>query len=256
MRISIVTICLNNEKDIRRTVESVINQTYPNVEFIVIDGKSSDNTLNIVHEYRDKIKKILSEPDQNLYDAINKGIKLSTGDVVGLIHAGDYLYNNQIIEKIVSCFLSFDIEILFGHSKIVNPIGKVVRINKSPQFKKILVEKGWMPSHQSIYVRRELFEKYGYYRTDFGGMADYEWFLRMFYFSQPKIKRLDEFILYFSTGGRSTKSYSSKLKKSHFNTVKKSWAVNGYPPPKGIVLKMWLRRPMQFFLAWKEQFKL
>jgi glycosyltransferase len=250
MKISIITICFNNEKDIRPTIESVASQTYENIEHIIVDGKSSDKTLDIVKEYENKISTIISEPDKNLYDAINKGIKNATGDVVGLIHAGDRLYDNQVIEKIAVHFNNNNIEILYGHSKIVDNNDKPVRINKSPEYKRSNVSNGWMASHQSIYVRRELFEKLGYYRIDLGGAGDYEWFIRYFYASKLKIKRMDEFIVRFAMGGMSTKSYSSKLKASHKELTKKCWTLNNIKPPLGIVYRKWLRKPQQFILAW------
>jgi glycosyltransferase len=249
-KISIITICFNNEKDIRATIESVINQTYYNIEYIVVDGASTDNSLKIIKEYENRISKFISEPDNGMYDAINKGIKMASGTIIGLIHAGDSLYNTLVIEKIASHFIQNDIDISYGHSKIVNQKDKPVRINKSPEFNRSLIRLGWMPSHQSIYLRKKLFEKLGYYRTDLGGIGDYEWFIRYFYLNDLQIKRLDEFIVKFSLGGRSTKNYSNKLKKSSKEITKDCWRLNDLNPPWGIVYKKWIRKPQQFILAW------
>ena len=249
MKISIITICYNNEKDIRSTIESVISQTYSNIEYIIIDGASKDKTLDIANEYQENISKIISEPDKGLYDAINKGIKAATGDIVGLIHAGDCLHDNNVIEKIVNNFQTNNIDISYGNSKIVNDKNRPVRINISPEFKRSLVKKGWMPSHQSIYVRRELFDKYGYYNLDLHPSSDYEWFLRYFYFNTPRIKRLNEFIIRFSMGGISTKSYTSRLKTESKNQIKECWILNGENPPRGIVYFKLIRKIQQFLLA-------
>jgi glycosyltransferase len=249
MNISIITICRNNERDIRPTLESVVNQTYSNIEYIIVDGASTDNTLSIVNEYQNKIAKIISEPDKGLYDAINKGIKAATGDIVGLIHAGDRLYDNEVIAKIARHFEENDIDISYGNSKIVNEKGLAVRINKSPEYKRNIARWGWMPSHQSIYAKRELFERYGYYNLDLHPSSDYEWFLRYFYFNQLKIKRLDEYIICFSMGGTSTKSYTSRLRSSSKNQIKDCWIVNGKQPPKGIVYYKLIRKIKQFVLA-------
>jgi glycosyltransferase len=230
MKISIITICLNNEVDIRPTLESVVNQTYNNIEYIIVDGASRDGTLTIVNEYRDKITQIISEPDKGLYDAINKGIRAVTGDVVGLIHAGDRLYSNNIIAKIAKCFENNDIEALYGHSKMINnKTDRVMRINICPQFKKSLFKRGWLPSHQSFYAKKELFQKYGYYNLKYKIAADYELLLRFLYFNNVKVLLLDEFILKFSYGGTSTKNL-----KNIFNSNKeciKAWKENGRTVP-------------------------
>ena len=252
MKISIITICFNNSKDIRPTLESVVNQTYDNIEYIIVDGASKDNTLEIVNEYKSKISKIISEPDKGLYDAINKGIKAATGDIVGLIHAGDRLYDNNVITKIVEFYKNNpDVEMSYGHSKIVNAEDKVKRVNISPEFSPRLVKWGWMPSHQSIYAKREVFKKYGVYRLDLGGSADYEFVVRYFYKYRINItiRRIDEFIVKFSLGGQSTSNYRKKLSKKHKNTIKHCWYLNDMKPPIGIVYRQWLRKIKQYLLA-------
>lgn len=250
MKISIITICFNNELDIRPTLESVVNQTYNNIEYIIVDGASKDKTLEIIKSYGSKISKLISEQDKGIYDAINKGIIAATGEVIGLIHAGDRLHDDSVIEKIVNHFEDNIIDISYGNSKIVNADEKSIRINKSPEFKRSLVRRGWMPSHQSIYIRRNLFEKFGYYRTDIGGIGDYELFIRYFYTHNPIVKKLDAFIVKFSLGGISTRSYSEKLQKTYRSITKKCWELNGLKPPLGIVYLKLLRKPQQFIRAW------
>ncbi|HHX68487.1 MAG TPA: glycosyltransferase [Gallicola sp.] len=249
MKVSIVTICYNNELDIRHTIESVINQTYHNIEYIIVDGNSKDSTLNIVNEYSGHISKIISEPDNGLYDAINKGIKIATGDIVGLIHAGDQLFDYEVVSKIATHFANNDIDISYGNSVIVNGRGKVKRVNKSPEFKKSLINRGWMPSHQSIYVRRELFDKFGYYRVDIGYASDYEWFLRYFLSNDAKIELLDEFILRFTLGGISSSNYSKMLKKDYKNQINNCWILNDLTPPIGLIYLKWLQKPKQYIRA-------
>jgi glycosyltransferase len=250
MKISIITICFNNETDIRPTLESVVNQTYPDIEYIIVDGASTDRTLEIIKNFQFSTFnfQLISEPDRGLYDAINKGIKAATGDVVGLIHAGDRLHDNDVIAKIAKHFEENDIDISYGNSKIVNNKGRVVRINKSPEYKHSLARWGWMPSHQSIYVRRELFEKYGYYNLALHPSSDYEWFLRYFYFNRLKIKRLDEYIIKFSMGGTSTQSYTSRLRSDSKKQIKECWTINGENPPLGIVYLKLIRKIKQFIL--------
>lgn len=248
IKISIVTICLNNVNSIRATVESVINQSYTNIEYIIVDGGSIDGTMNELTTYRNKISQIISEPDEGLYDAINKGLKLASGDVVGLIHAGDRLFNNQIIEKIAHHFMNNDIDVMYGNSVLVNKKDKPVRINKSPEYQRSLVTRGWMPSHQSIYIRRPLLNQFGYYNLDLHPSSDYEFFLRYFYFNKLRIKSLNAFVLRFAIGGRSTKKYINNLRaqKQH----KACWRVNGVEPPLFLVPMKLLRKPIQFIRAY------
>ena len=248
LKISIITICFNNESDIRATIESVVGQSYKNIEYIVIDGQSSDNTMKIVNEYTDDIDTIISEPDKGMYDAINKGIKQSTGDVFGLIHAGDRLFDEQVIARIADHFKTHEIDGMYGHSVLVNQDDDPVRVNKSPTFRKSLFKAGWMPSHQSVYLRREIIESLGYYRTDLGGSGDYEFVLRYFYFNSLNIKRLDNFILRFAMGGRSTSNYSKTLWNSQKRHIH-AWKLQGAEPPFYFVPLKLLRKVKQFYLA-------
>lgn len=251
MKISIITICYNNERDIRQTLESVVNQTYQDIEYIVVDGASTDGSMRIINEYKDKICRIISEPDNGMYEALNKGFRASTGDVVGMIHAGDRLYDHLVVEKIARYYESNDVDVTYGHSKLVDGNDVPRRINRSPKYSRNLVRRGWMPSHQSIYCRRELFEKYGYYRCDLGGGGDYEWFVRYFYrySDQIKIQLIDNYIVRFSLGGQSTKNVWSKLSKKHFDYVGNCWKLNGLNPPYLIVWMMFCRKIPQYFLA-------
>ena len=247
LKISIITICYNNADVIRRTVESVTGQDYPDIEYIVVDGKSTDGSLDIIREYEDRIATLVSEPDRNLYDAINKGMKLATGDVVGLIHAGDRLFNSHVAGKIADHFRQHEIDVMYGHSLLVNDRDVPIRVNKSPQYRRSLVRRGWMPSHQSIYIRRDLLERIGYYNLDLHPSSDYEFFLRYFYFNRLRIKRLDEFILRFSMGGISTRNYLNNLRSQEQQM--QGWILNGEHPPFYLVTLKLARKPRQFILA-------
>lgn len=252
-KISIITISYNNEIDIRPTIESVINQTYDNIEYIIVDGKSSDGTLNIIEEYKSKISRIISESDKNLYDAINKGIKLASGEIVGLIHAGDRLFDNMVISKIANHFNSYNIDGLYGHSYIVDKNDKPVRVNKSPEFKRSLFKVGWMPSHQSIYLKKHIIEKNGYYNLDLHPMSDYEFVLRHFYFNDIKVKLLDQFIIKFAMGGISTKNYWHNIRTQKKQLI--CWKVNGETPPFYLIPLKLLRKVKQFYLAYIFKFR-
>jgi len=248
-KVSIITICYNNVQDIRPTIESVVNQTYENIEYIVVDGRSTDGSMEIINEYESEIDTLISEPDENLYDAINKGIRVATGDVVGLIHAGDRLFDSQIVGKIAAHFAENEIDAMYGNSILVNSSDKPVRVNKSPEFDRKLFKIGWMPSHQSIYIRRDTLDMEKLYRLDIGGSADYEFVLRHFYFREMKVKKLDEFIIRFAIGGRSTRAANYlkifKVQRTHI----KCWKLNGTNPPLYMVPLKLLRKVNQFALA-------
>lgn len=248
LKISIITICFNNEHDIRPTLESVVEQDYENLEYIVVDGNSTDNSLSIIQEYSASINKIVSEPDNGMYDAINKGIKLATGDVVGLIHAGDRIFDSEVLGKIAGHFATNDIDGMYGHSILVTEDDKPFRVNKSPEFRRNLMKRGWMPSHQSVYIRKETIDKFGLYRLDLGGSADYEFVLRYFFVKSLKIKRLDEFIIRFSMGGRSTTNYTGTLLTSQKRHLK-AWEIHGIKPPFYIIPIKLGRKIKQFYLA-------
>lgn len=238
MKISIITICFNNEQEIRATIESVINQTYNDIEYIVKDGGSRDGTMDIVNEYKDKISQIIVCPDKGIYDALNQGIKAATGDVVGFIHAGDRLYESETIEKIAKFHKENDIDISFGNSQTVNENGIVVRCNHSPRKPyKFWMDFGWMPSHMSMYAKKSVYERYGGYRSDMGIAGDYEWFLRNFYKhgKEQKIKCLDTFVLYFSLGGASSKDGLNKVQKKQKDMLNDCWTVNGLKPISGLI---------------------
>lgn len=250
MKISIITICYNSEKEIRSTIESVLNQTYSDIEYIIKDGGSKDGTLSIVNEYKDRISNILSCRDTGIYDAINQGIEAATGDIIGLIHAGDRLYDEHTIQNISDFFESDkNLQISYGHSVIVNPSDKIVRVNRSPMYKKGLCRRGWFPSHQSIYARKEVFEQFGLYDTKIGWAADYQWFIRTFYVQSLNIRLLDKYIVRFSTGGTSTSNYKSRLTKKHREMIENCWITNGIKPPRFIVGWQIFRKIKQITIA-------
>lgn len=258
MKVSIVTICYNNEKDIRATIESVVNQSYADIEYIIKDGGSKDCTLAIVNEYKDKISKIISEPDHGLYDAINQGIQAATGDVVGMIHAGDRLNNPGVIEKVAAFFQNNDVDVMYGNSEIVDENGNLKRVNISPEYKRENIRNGWEPSHQSIYARRHLFDKYGYYKQEIGADADYEWIIRYFYKygKEIKVKRLNEYIITFTLGGQSSSNYRKLIDKKHREMLKNCWRSNGLKPPFAIVYRKWMTKiPMYARAYFRNIFK-
>lgn len=242
MKISIITICFNNENDIRATIESVVNQTYDDIEYIIKDGGSKDGTMAIVNEYKDRISKIISCPDKGIYDAINQGIKAATGDVVGLIHSGDRLHDENVIATLAKTFEETHADIVYGSSKAVKDDDKVVRVNIGKKFSKRIISNGWVPPHMGIYVKKACLDKYGLYRLDIGYAADYEWMVRYLYKNADEIKivGIKDFVVKFAMGGTSTQNLKVVVEKKQRNALSNSWVVNGLTPPRFIVYKKWL----------------
>jgi len=214
MKISIITACLNNEKTIRDCLQSVSNQTYKNIEHIIIDGKSSDDTLKIVDEFA-HISKIISEEDLGIYFALNKGINNAKGNVIGFLHADDFLNNNNTIELIASEFQkNTNLDAVYGDLEYISETeNKKIRFWKSEPFEENKLKKGWMPPHPTFYSKANLYKKYGFFNTNYKISADYDLILR-FFKNKIKTKYIPETIIKMRVGGTSNKNINNIIKKT------------------------------------------
>ncbi|MBP1676319.1 MAG: glycosyl transferase family 2 [Bacteroidetes bacterium] len=209
MKISIVTVTYNSASTIRDTLESVLNQTYSNIEYIVVDGKSDDSTINIVQDYEPKFGnriKWISEPDSGLYDAMNKGIGMATGDIIGIINSDDFYHQTDIISKIVKAFEDNpDAEATMADIRFVKPsnLDKTVRYYSSKKFKPGLFRYGFMPAHPSFFTYKHNFTRYGLYKTDYKIAADYELLIRFLYKMKIKCVYIPIDVMKMRTGGTS-----------------------------------------------------
>jgi glycosyltransferase involved in cell wall biosynthesis len=210
---SVITVSYNSESTISDTINSVLNQTYQGIEYVIIDGSSTDGTKEIIDSFRSRITKFVSEPDNGLYDAINKGIKLATGDIVGILNSDDFFYDSKVIEKIAKEFESSEIDAVIGDVQFVDPAdtSKIVRYFSSRKFSPAKFRFGYMPPHPSFYVRRELFEKLGYYKTDYKIAADFELVLRFLHIHGIKYKYLEMPFVSMRSGGVSNESLRSNI---------------------------------------------
>ena len=180
MKISIITVCYNSAKTIEKTFQSVQNQTYTNLEYIVIDGGSKDTTLEIVNNYKNLVSQCISEPDKGLYDAMNKGIRLATGDIVGILNSDDIFTENHVLEDIANFHSENTIDASVGNIIQFNDTGKTVRKYSAKNWRPEKLKIGFMPPHPTIFFKRGLYEKYGKYHLDFVSGADYELIVRFF----------------------------------------------------------------------------
>ena len=227
MKISIITATFNSASTVRDTFESVLAQTYDNIEYIVVDGLSKDNTVDIIKEYEPKFNgrmRWISEKDNGLYDAMNKGIAMATGDVVGLLNSDDFYTSNDIISVIAGSMKDSCIDAIYGDIHFVNSdnLDKCVRYYSSAIFKRSLMRIGLMPAHPSFYCRREVYTKYGPFNTDYKIGADFESLLRYIYVNNIKTKYIKRDFVTMRTGGASTEGFSSRwqIMKDHLRAMK------------------------------------
>jgi len=215
MKISIITIVYNRASCISNCIESVLNQTYNNIEYLVIDGGSTDGTQQKIELYKDRIDYYISEKDEGIFDALNKGIKNATGDVIGILNSDDFFYQPDTIKNVIEAFQSSDADLVYANGLFVdkeNP-EKVKRMYPSKPFRKKFLYFGWIPLHTTIFVRQEIFKKYGLYNPGYSIASDYEISLR--WFKNDRIKKifLNEWVVKMRLGGLST-SAKLQFKKS------------------------------------------
>jgi glycosyltransferase involved in cell wall biosynthesis len=180
MKISIITVCYNSASTIEKTILSVASQTYTNIEYIIVDGSSKDNTLSIVKKHEDKVSNWISEPDKGLYDAMNKGIAMASGDLIGILNSDDTFNSNTVIEEIANFHIQNSIEASVGNIIQHKESGKIVRLYSSKYWNPEKLTIGFMPPHPSIFFKKELFDKFGIYDLGFKIGADYELITRFF----------------------------------------------------------------------------
>lgn len=229
MKISLITATYNSEKSLRDTFNSVLLQDYENIEYIVIDGSSQDSTLDIVKEYELKFKgnmRWISESDNGLYDALNKGIKMASGEIVGILNSDDFFTETNILSNISKTFKEKNCDAVYGDIHFVDPndLTKCVRYYSSSVFKRELMRIGFMPAHPTFYTYKENFEKYGYYKTDYKIAADFELLLRFIYVNNIKIKYIPLDFVTMRTGGMSTESMNSRkvIMREHIRAFKEN----------------------------------
>lgn len=215
MKITIVTTTYNSADTVRHTFESVLAQTHKDIEYWVIDGGSEDDTLGLIKEYEplfDGRMKWVSEPDNGLYDALNKGISRATGDVVGILNSDDFYTSHTVLEQVAAGF-SDDVDAVYGDIHFVRPsdLGKCVRYYSSKLFRPWALRFGFMPAHPSFYVRREVYERCGGYALDYKLAADYDMMVRLFYKEKIRYRYLSVDMVTMRTGGMSTKNVRNRL---------------------------------------------
>jgi len=230
IKISIITIVYNNVSTIESCLNSVVEQTYQNIDYIVIDGGSTDGTIEVVNSFKEKISVFISEEDNGLYDALNKGIMKATGDIIGILHSDDMFYSSETINNVVNRMEKANADLLYGNGVFVDRqnIELIKRVYASKPFKSKFLNFGWIPLHTTIFVRSEIFEKYGLYDERYKIASDYDISLR--WFLNPEIKKvfLNEYVVKMRLGGKSTTMNLQKVKSNEDLKIIREHKLGGY----------------------------
>jgi glycosyltransferase involved in cell wall biosynthesis len=247
MKVSIITVCYNSASTIETTIQSVISQDYNNIEYIIIDGNSTDETLSIVDKYKSSVSKVISEKDDGIYFAINKGISFATGDVIGILHADDFYTDNTVISKVVAAFGKNKTDTLYGDLQYVNrtDTSKIIRNWRSGEYRHGLFYKGWMPPHPAFFVKKKCYDIYGTYNTSLRSAADYELMLRLLHKNKCSTVYLPEVLVKMRVGGKSNVSLLNRIKANRED--KKAWIINGLTPGLFTLIRKPLSKIGQFF---------
>jgi glycosyltransferase involved in cell wall biosynthesis len=247
LKVSIITITYNSESTLVETIDSVLSQTYKDIEYIIIDGASTDDTVSIIHSYKDKITKFVSEKDNGLYHALNKGIAMATGYIIGVLHSDDFYINHHTVENVVNTFKSHHADAVYADLFYVDKedTSKVHRKWKSGQYKHGMFMNGWMPPHPTFFVKRSVYEKYGSFNLDLVSAADYELMLRFIHKHKIKLAYLPEFIIKMRVGGKSNVSIKNRIRANKED--KKAWKMNGLKPHFYTLYAKPLRKIIQLF---------
>ena len=214
MRVSIITVTLNSEKYLADCIRSVQFQRYLNIEHIIVDGKSTDGTLKIIRAHEKCLSNWISETDRGMYDAINKGIAMATGDIIGILNSDDVFASENVIGNIVNCFEEKKTDCVYGDLVYVKPsdTSKIIRVWKGLPYKRFRFNLGWMPAHPTFYMKRSLIEEFGPYENHYYSAADYEFMARYLYKYRISATYLEQMVIKMRTGGASNGSLKKRLR--------------------------------------------
>ncbi len=247
MKITLITVVYNAEKHLQDCIESVLGQNYPDIEYIVVDGNSTDGTYEIAKKYKDRLAVLISEPDRGMYDALNKGIALATGEVIGILNADDMLADVNVISEVAAVFLRQHVDALYGDLNYVaqEDTAKIQRKWRSAPSKPRDLAFGWMPAHPTLYVKAAIFNKFGAYKLDYGSAADYELMLRYLYQHRISTAYLPKLMVSMRNGGMSNQS--TKNRYAAMLNDYKALKGNKVPLPMVALFLKKVRKIKQFF---------
>ena len=247
MKVSVVTITYNSGGTLRDTIESVLSQSYENIEYLLIDGGSKDNTLEIIKSYSDARIRWVSEPDKGIYDAMTKGKRMASGDVVGVLNSDDFYPDSQVLQRVADAFNSSSADAVYGDLTYVDhsDITKITRNWVSGEYNRDNFLRGWMPPHPTFFLKKKAFEQYGYYNPDFISAGDYELMLRMLYKNKLKASYIPHVQVVMRAGGVSNASFKNRIRANREDRL--AWRLNEIEPKWFTLLMKPLSKLKQWF---------
>lgn len=246
IKITIITPTYNAAKTLSRTIDSVIDQKYPNLEYIIIDGSSNDGTLEIIQKYQREIEiTLVSEPDKGLYDAMNKGVEMATGDVIGILNSDDFYFEDSVLKMVSEVFSKQKVDAVYGDLKYFsNDVNNVTRYWKAGEYSEAKLQNGWTIPHPTLFVHKSVYEKYGLFDTSFSLAADYEFTLRILKKHKIKTQYIPKTFTMMYCGGRSGRNLKQRI--MGWRELKKSWKINKLQTPFLFILRRTLYKISQF----------
>ncbi len=246
MKVSIITVCFNSAATIANTIKSIQSQNFLNIEHIIIDGVSSDNTIEVIKACG-HTGPLISEKDSGLYDAMNKGIKLATGNIIGILNSDDSYTDPKVINDVVEEFKKEYCDAVYADLNYIDPNSdeKIVRKWKSGRYKYSKFKYGWMPPHPTVFVKKEIYDMYGSFNTKLNSAADYELILRFLYKNKIKVHYLPRVLVNMRSGGLSNRNLKHRL-KAHMEDYR-AWEFNGINPSWYTLMLKPVRKVLQFF---------
>ncbi|MDC1452267.1 glycosyltransferase [Vicingaceae bacterium] len=247
MKVSIITVCYNSAATMEAAIQSVLGQSYPDIDYIIIDGESTDDTLKTIEKYKDDISTVISEKDKGMYDAINKGIELCKGEVIGILNSDDLYIDDKVIGEVIAKMQEEKADSLYSDLYYVaaKDTNKVIRNWVSGKYSRKKFLLGWMPPHPTFFVKRSAYEKYGKFNLSFKLAADYELMLRLLFKNKLSTCYISRPLVRMRVGGMSNVSLKNRIKANKED--RRAWLINGLIPKTYTLILKPLRKIIQYF---------